>query len=82
MQTSNAKATLLKLFTENKWFSKIRAVLPANAGSGTVESEIENQLEGFPAYVITKEHRMAQLEAQAQRARAEEMAYKLRQRLG
>lgn len=81
MQTSNVKRTLLKLFSANKWFGKIRAAVPTNVVSGISESETGNQLEGFPTYVMTKEYKMARLEAEIQRARAEEAAHRTRQRI-
>jgi len=68
MQISDVKAALLKLASANKRFSKIKATLPTNATSAINEPGIEDQLESFPTYVITKEYReyrMAQLEARA-----------------
>jgi len=68
MQTSNAKKMLLKLFSENEVFKKIRAARATNSASGISEIEIENRLGDSPEYVMTKDYRMAQLKAEAQRA--------------
>jgi len=81
MQTSNVKTTLARLFRVGKRFSKIRAALPASVVHGISESGSGNQLEGTPAYSTIKECRMAQLEAEVQRARAEAMAHEIRRRL-
>jgi hypothetical protein len=71
MQTSNVKTTLVKLLSLGKRVDKIRAALPANVVPGFSESESASQIEYAPLY------RMARLEAEAQRARAEAMAHRL-----
>lgn len=70
MQTSNAKKTLLKLLPGSRVFERIRAALTTNSSSGASEIESENRLIDSLEYVMTKDYRMAQLEAEAQRARA------------
>ncbi len=81
MQTSNVKTTLLKLFSANKRFGKIRAAVPKNVVSGVSGSEAGDQFEGFPPYVMTKECKMARLEAELARARAEAAVHRTRQRI-
>jgi hypothetical protein len=70
MQTSDAKKTLLKLFSGNRVFDRIRAALPTNSSLGTSEIEVEDRLIDPLEYVMTKEYRMAQLEAEVKRAQA------------
>lgn len=62
-------------------FGKIRAVLSTSGVSGISESESKNKLESTVAYTAATECRMAQLQAEIQRARAEEMAHEIRRRL-
>jgi hypothetical protein len=69
MQTSDAKKRLLKLLSGNGVSERIRATLPTNSPSGTNEIEIENGLIDSLEYVMPKDYRAAQLEAEAKRAR-------------
>jgi len=67
MQVSDVKATLLKLASRNRRFSKIKATLPTNAGSGISGPERENPSEDYQAFETTAGYRLAQLEAHSRR---------------
>jgi len=56
MLVTNVKATLSKLLSVNRRFSKIKAMLPANAASRISEPEMENQLKGFPTDEIKRKY--------------------------